>query len=142
MLGNLCAKTYRQTQETIALSSGESEFNGIVKTATMGLVMKGLLDDMRIKVKVQVNTGSSAADSIASRKGASQLRHIEVRELRVQDRVAKGELSIGKVKGEENVADGLTKHVDKQKMEQPMEACSMVRRSGRREIRPRLGKGN
>ena len=35
MLGGHCVKTYSQTQETIALSSGESEFYGIVKAATM-----------------------------------------------------------------------------------------------------------
>ncbi len=33
----------------------------------------------------------------------------------MQDRVAKGELEIKKVKGEENVADGLTKHVERAK---------------------------
>ena len=141
MLGGLCVKTYSQTQETIALSSGESEFYGIVKAATKGLGMKGLLDGMGIEVKVQVNTDSSAAKSIASRNGAGRVRHIEVRELWVQDRVAKGELSVVKVKGEENVADGLTKHVDRQKMEQYMKTCSMVRRSGRHEFHPRLGDG-
>jgi hypothetical protein len=31
-----CVKTYSQSQETSALSSGESEFYGIVETATMG----------------------------------------------------------------------------------------------------------
>ena len=46
-----------------------------------------------------------------------------------------------KVKGEENVADGLTKHVDRHKMEQYMKVCSMVRRSGRHELCPRLGDG-
>ncbi len=49
--------------------------------------------------------------------------------------------SVAKVKGEENVADGLTKHVDRRKMEQHMEACSMVQRSGRRDLCPRLGDG-
>ncbi len=53
--------------------------------------------------------------------------------------MAKGEPSIEKLKGEENVADGLTKRVDRQKMEQHMEACSMVRRSGRHELSPQLG---
>ena len=48
MLGSYCIKTYSQTQETIALSSGESEFYGIVKAATMGLGMKGLLEDIGI----------------------------------------------------------------------------------------------
>ena len=141
MLGGNCVKTYSQTQETIALSSAESEFYGIVKVATTGLGMKGLLGDLGVEVKVQVNADSSAAESIASRRGARRVRHTEVRELWVQDRVAKGELSVVKVKGEENVADGLTKHVDRQKMEQHLAACSMVRRSGRHELCPRFGDG-
>ena len=53
--------------------------------------------------------------------------------------MAKGELKIVKVKGEENVTDGLTKHVDRQKMEQHREACGIVRRSGRHELSPQLG---
>ena len=73
------------------------------------------------------------------RRGAGRARRIEVRELWVQDRSAKGELSIVKAKGEENVADGLTKHVERQKMEQYMDACGMVRRSGRHELSPQLG---
>ena len=67
------------------------------------------------------------------------MRHIKVRKLRVQDRVAKGELEIKKVKGEENVADGLTKHVECAKMDYCMRECGFVRRSGRHELCPRLG---
>ncbi len=78
---------------------------------------------------MQVNTDSSAA-----RKGAGRVRHIEVRELWVRDRVAKGELKIVKVKGEDNEADGLTKHVDKQNMEHYMKTCGIVRRSGRHQL--------
>ncbi len=44
-----------------------------------------------------------------------------------------------KVKGEDNVADGLTKHVDKQKMEQYLKACGFEKRSGRHELSPALG---
>ncbi len=53
--------------------------------------------------------------------------------------MAQGELKIVKVKGEENVADGLTKHVDKPKMVQYMKACGIVRRSGRHGLSPLLG---
>ncbi len=114
---------------------------GIVKAATMWLGMKGLLDDLGVKVKVQVNTDSSAAKSMASRRGAGRVRHIDVRELWVQDRVAEGELSVVKVKGEENVTDGLTKRVNRQKMGKYMVSHSMVWRIGRRELCPRLGDG-
>ena len=105
----------------------------------MGLGMRGLMEDLGMTVEVQVNTDSSAATSITSRKGAGRVRHIEVRELWVQERVARGELKIVKVKGEDNVADGLTKHVDKQKMEQYLKACGFVKRSGRHESSPALG---
>ena len=90
-------------------------------------------------MEVQVNTDSSAAKSMTARKGAGRVRHIEVKELWVQDRVAKGELKIVKVKGEEQVADGLTKHVDKQNMEQYVKACGIAKRSGRHELSPMLG---
>ena len=100
MFGNHCIKTYSQTQETIVLSSGESDFYRIVKAAAMGLGMKGLMEDLGVGVEVQVNTDSSAAKSITARRGAGRARHIEVRELWVQDRVAKGKLKIVKVKGE------------------------------------------
>ncbi len=102
MLGGHCVRTYSQTQETVALSSGESEFYGVVEAATMGPGMLGFLDDLGLEVKVQVNVGSSAAKSLVSRTGAGRVRHIEVGELWVQDRVE--ELSVVKVKGEEKVA--------------------------------------
>ena len=37
------------------------------------------------------------------------------------------------MRGEGNVADGLTKNVDKQMMEQYLKACGFVKRSGRLE---------
>ncbi len=99
------------------------------------------MEDMGVEVKVLVNTDSSAAKIIAPRTGAGRVRHIEVRELRVLGRVSKGEISIAKVRGEQNVADGLAKHVDRQRKEQYIAVCGMVRRSGRRELGPRLGDG-
>ncbi len=139
MFGNPCIKTYNQMRETIELSSGESEFYGIGKAAAMGLGSKGLMEDLGVGVEAQVNTDSSAAKRISARRDARRVRNIEVRGLWAQDGVAKGELKIVKVKGEENVADGLTKHVDRQKVEQCTTACGMVRRSGRHELSPQLG---
>ena len=139
MFGGHCIKTYSQTQETIALSSGESEFYGIVKAASVGLGMKSLLEDLGASVKVRVNTDSSAAKSISSRKGAGRVRHIEVRELWVQEKVTRGELAVAKVKGEDNVADGLTKHVDWAKMEKHMALRGIRFARGRHEMSPHLG---
>ena len=51
----------------------------------------------------------------------------------------KESLEIAKVKGEGDVTDGLAKQVDRQKMEQYVRACGVVRRSGRHELSPQLG---
>ena len=59
----------------------------------------------------EVNTDASAAKGMANRRGLGKVRHIAVNQLWIQDRVAKGDLSINKVNGKENIADILTKHV-------------------------------
>jgi hypothetical protein len=94
MFGSHCLKTYSQTQETIAVSSGESEFYDIVKAATMGVGIKSMCTDLGVEVEVQLNTDSSSARGISSRRGAGTVRHVEVRELWVQERVCRGEWSI------------------------------------------------
>ncbi len=79
MFGNHCIKTYSQTQETIALSSGESEFYGIARAAAMGLGRKCLMEHLGDGVEAQVYTDSSAATSLTARRGAGRVRRIEVR---------------------------------------------------------------
>ncbi len=90
------------------------------------------------EVEFQVNADSSTAQSITSRRGAGRVRQIEVQELGEQGRIAKGELEIKKVKGEENVADGLTEHVERVKMDYYMKKFGFVRRGGRFELHPKL----
>ncbi len=101
--------------------------------------MKGLMADLGLEVGAQVNTDSSAARSIASKRGAGRVRHIEVRELWEQDRIANGELEIRKAMGEENIVDGLAKHVERAKMDCCVKECGFARRSGRHELSPRFG---
>ncbi len=72
VFGSHCLKTqtHSQTQEAIALSSGESEFYGIAKAASMGIGIESMFEDLGLEVEVQLETGSSAARSISSRRGA------------------------------------------------------------------------
>ena len=58
---------------------------------------------------------ASAASSIAKRLGAGKMRHTNVKTLWLQEQAVQLELDYVQVKGEENAADGLTKHV-KQKL--------------------------
>ncbi len=138
-LDSHCVKTYSLTQDAIALSSGESEFYGIVKAAAQGLGIKGLMTDMGLSMELRVNTDSSAAKSIASRRGCGKVRHLETRELWLQDRVARGDLEIRKVRGEDNIADILTKHVGKDLLDKRMVTAGYERRTGRHWLSPTLG---
>ena len=129
-------KTYSKTQESIALSSGESEFYGIVQAACHGLGIRGVLEDLGVPIKIRICTDSSSAKSIASRRGVGKVRHIDVRELWVQERTQKGDIEIVKVRGEDNLADILTKHVPRELLDKHLRGIGCERRSGRHILCP------
>ncbi len=56
----------------------------------------------------------------------------------VEEKVRRRELSITKVKGEDHVADGSTKHVDRSSLEKHMKECGFAFRDGRHEVCPYL----
>ncbi len=141
MFGSHCLKTYSLTQETRALSVGEAEYHGIVKAGSYGLGMVSLFKDLGIEVKLQVNTESSTGKSIASRKGAGKIRHLDNRELWIQEKVAKGQVVLKKVPGKENLADILTKHVSRAELDKAMKTIGLERRRGRHPLSPSIQGG-
>ena len=60
-----------------------------------------------------LKTDSEAAKSFVSRRGLGRMRHIEVRELWLQEEVRKGSVKVKKVAGTENPADLMTKFLGK-----------------------------
>ena len=109
--GSHKVKAWSVTQDIIALSSGEAEFYGIVKGSSVGSGIQSVLRDLGCNVKLAVCTDASAAKGIASRRGLGKVRHIEVNQLWIQERVASGDIEVIKVDGSSNLADALTKHV-------------------------------
>ena len=105
-------KSWSNTQGIIETSSGEAEYYGMVKGGSVGLGIKALLCDLGVSAKINLRTDASAAKGIASRKGLGKVRHIEVNQLWLQDRVATGDIQVLKVKGTVNLADALTKYVE------------------------------
>ena len=90
---------------------GRGRYYGLVKAGSQSLGMKGVLKDMGQDVAIDVRSDASAAIGIAKRRGVGKVRHIEVSQLWLQDRVARGALRITKCDGKANVADGLTKYI-------------------------------
>ena len=82
------------------------------------------------------NTDASAAIGIASRRGLGKVRHIEVFQLWLQQRVANGDLDVQKVDGASNLAEALTKHLGNNALVGHMESVRFEIRDGRHVLMP------
>jgi hypothetical protein len=102
-------KSWSSTQGTIATSSGEAEYYALVKGAAEGLAIQALGKDLGIEMDLKLWVDSTAADSIVSRIGLGRVRHMEVKYLWAQEAHQNGRFKVGKVAGEKNPADVLTK---------------------------------
>ena len=136
MWGSHLIKSWSSTQSVIALSSGEAEYYGMVKGASVGLGLRAVLSDFNISVRLTLKSDASAAIAIASRRGLGKVRHIEVCQLWLQEKVRKGEIEVVKVSTDENVADALTKYVSRENMSKHMIATEQKSRDGRHVLAP------
>ena len=82
---------------------------------------------------IVVYSDASAVLGIAQRRGVGKVRHVEVHQLWLQDRVSQGDLKVRKIDGTKNPADAVTKHLDGVKLR---EHCDKVK--GRHELAPQL----
>ena len=138
MLGGCCVKTLSSTQALIPLSSGEAEFYGVVKAASVGLGVQAMYKDLGMSLSLEVLTDASAAKGIASRRGLGKTRHIAVHFLWIQERVAKGDFKLTKVWGGENPADLLTKYLDRSTISKYMGIYNVKYMSGRSKEAPEV----
>ena len=141
MLGKHLIKGWSVTQAVIALSSGEAEYYGIVKGSSVGLGIRSVLADLGCRARLVVCMDSSAAKGMASRKGLGKVRHVEVNQLWVQEKVGNGEVELRKVEGSENLADALTKHLDGEGISKHMGGTGQSWVYGRHAIMPHVADG-
>ena len=69
MLGGHAIEHWSSTQTSVALSSGEAEFAGLIRGAGQGLGYQAQLKHLGIEAPLRVWTDSSAAIGICSRQG-------------------------------------------------------------------------
>lgn len=115
--GSHVIKSWSTTQSVVTLSSGESEYYGLVRGSSMGLGLQALGRDLGVGTALKVYSDANAALGIALRRGVGKVRHIEVHQLWLQDKVGRGDLKVEKVDGEKNPADALTKYLDGNKLD-------------------------
>ena len=107
--GRLLSRGWSSTHRTVATSSGESELHALVKAAAEGLGFQSLAIDLGIDLKVQLWVDSSAAKSIASRRGLRKTKQVAVKNLWVQGAGKDDRFTVKKVAEVCNPADILTK---------------------------------
>ena len=104
--GQQFLRSASRTQATIALSSGEAEYNSAVSGAIDGLFAKEAAEfKARMSVDLHVILDSSAARGILSRHGSGRLRHLSTKILWAQDAVAEGLFKVHPVNRKVNVGD-------------------------------------
>ena len=97
-------------QTLIAISSGEDEYHALIRGACTCLGIQSHYQDWMIDVPKQIYSDSSAARTVARRRGlGGRLRHLKTRHSWLQSRVALGHLKLDVVAGEQNPADTLPK---------------------------------
>ena len=101
-LGDHLVKSWSNTQAVVALSSGEAEYYGLVRGAAHGIGVKNLMADLGVERRLKLKTDASVAKSIAMRRGAGKVRHLEVKQLWLQEKVQRKEINVEKAKTDEH----------------------------------------
>ena len=143
MHGSHVIKSWSTNQAVIALSSGEAEYYGLVKAASVALGIMSIAQDLGqvFSGKKCIRSDASAAIGIANRVGIGKVRYIEVNQLWLQEKVYRGEMEIVKVKSEENLADALTKALDSKGIKSHVEGMGAEIRKNRHQLAPKLSAG-
>ena len=101
---------WSRTQANVALSSGEAELNAAVTACSEGRGLKNLIGEMHGEMSLEIIGDSSASMGILNRTGAGRVKHLEVKQLWVQECIARKAVSVAKVPRRINLADSLTHH--------------------------------
>ena len=131
MIGKCLVKHWSKTQSTISLSSGEAELHGIAQGAAQAIGMQSFMRDLGWKVGIKLHSDATAAIGIARRKGLGKIRHLDTTDLWIQDQVRSRKILLEKVLGSDNIADVLTKYVNKATLDRALPRMGLKKLSGR-----------
>ena len=107
----------------IIRGSAEAEYyslvEGVLRARGLQNISKDIgMDGTQESVKLKVKIDSSAAKAFVSKRGSGKMRHMEVKWLWLQEEVRKGRVEVGKVRGDENPADLMTKYLSTKEVEE------------------------
>ena len=99
---------WSKMQLSIALSSGEAELNSQVKGISEGICLRNISRDWGMSLGLSSFCDSSAARGILNRTGVGKIKHLDVKQLWVQQHTNSGEVVVHRVPRADNASDLLT----------------------------------
>ena len=137
MIGGHTIRHWSRTQSTIALSSGEAELSGIGSGIAEALGFQSLAKDLGWHYRIVVHSDATAAIGIARRRGLGKVRHLDVTDLWVQEKIRSKAVELRKVAGASNPADILTKYVERPTLEAALKFMNLEKMEGRAATAPK-----
>ena len=77
MAGGCCIKGYSKGQGVVSLSSGESEYYGLVSSASNLLGEVSTAKDWALQTENEIYMDASAGIAMGSRRGLGKAKHID-----------------------------------------------------------------
>ena len=119
------AKNWAKTQTIVCLSSGKYELRGISDGVAQALGIQTIARDLGFTRPIKMLIDAMAAIAIARRRGMGRIRHIDVTDLWVQEKLTTKAKTIDKVLGGDKPADIRTKHVDRQTLNKALQRMGL-----------------
>ena len=123
--GSHLIRSWSKDQDIIALSSAEAELHAASYGAMQLKGLKSLSQDVGLEFKLNVHIDASAAIGIIRRQGLGKLRHIEVRDLWLQQEVKDKKIHLFKVESWCNPADLGTKALSQLEIERHVKCMGL-----------------
>ena len=138
-LANHCIESVSCSQTVIAHISNGTELYALQRAAAGALQTQHITTGWRRPVRATVRSDDTAAIGISSRSGAGKLKHLGVKEFRIQELVQARKLVIKKV-GDDNLADVGTKYNEDGKKLVHLSSLSVLRMQKGLEMKALSGK--
>jgi hypothetical protein len=116
-------------QKTVALSSGEAELNALVSGMTEAMGVCSLSGDWNSSVPIVCFCDSSAARGISHRIGVGKMKHLQVRQLWVQEQVKLQRATVSWIPRCQNSADAFTHSCSEVGLQDHLRRINVVVRS-------------
>ena len=107
--GGHCLHQWSRTQSTIALSSGEAELNAALKGGVELIGVQNLMLELGMPSTLTLKGDSSACSGTVHREGCGRIKHLELKQLWLQQKVKNGSINYVKIPRQANPADSMAK---------------------------------